>query len=116
MTFGIDIKKPFGHEYDESGFYGCGGIGLTLATETITANPYNTSNWEPAVTGETGTQSFSQLNIRLAIGYDAKLSFGNIFGEALLILPVNSVNGVAVDVSIPTALSFQAGVRIPLSK
>lgn len=116
MTFGIDVKKPFGHDYNESGFYGCGGLGLTLASETVTTDPYNANNWTPAETGETGTQNFSQVNIRLAIGYDAHLSFGTIFAEALLIFPVNEVNGMAVDVSIPTALSFQAGVGIPLTK
>ena len=116
MTIAIDAKKIFGgKDYDEGGFYGCLGAGLSIASEKTTMDSFDKTNYNAHASED--KQSFSQFLIRGALGYDARLDFGVIFGEALLSVPANSYNsrdGYAGEVSIPASFGIHAGIRIPL--
>jgi hypothetical protein len=116
ISISADAKKIFGgNDYEDGGFYGALGAGLSIASIKTTLDSYDSANYD-AYTTE-GKETFSQLLIRGAIGYDARLDFGALYGEALLTLPANSYNsrdGYAGDVSIPGSIGIQAGIRIPL--
>lgn len=109
-----DGKKIFGkrRDYSDGGVYGFAGAGLTLASVKSTIDPYDSGLYDIGSSG--GNETISQFNIRAGLGFDGRLDFGALFAEVLLILPANSVNGVAVDINIPTAIGATAGIRIPI--
>ncbi|MCB0397595.1 MAG: hypothetical protein KDD36_13150 [Flavobacteriales bacterium] len=89
-----------------------------MASEQTTYDDYDRINY--SVTGsanEGEKQNYSQLNIRGGIGYDLSLGFGNVFGEAMLIVPATTFNSqTGADFEIPVYASLNAGVRIPIGR
>ncbi len=114
MDFGLDVKKTFGSAGPaQGGFYLFAGVGL-MASESLTYSSYPANYVGPS---GSSSGSYSQLYIRLGLGYDYKLSDkGLIFGEFGLPLAANSANGVYVGVAIPSYYYLHAGYRIVFGK
>lgn len=115
LTLAADAKYLFGSDadYTTGGLYGFGGLGLSFAGLTTTLENTN-SDYDYGVSDE--KEVFTQFLFRLGLGYDYRMDFGSIFGEGILSIPMNKVNGEFVEITIPTSYGFQFGVRFPLSQ
>jgi hypothetical protein len=110
----LDFHYFFTGDAEDGGFYGTGGLGLNLMTinyelEEYDANVYHTQY------DYTEKDRLFQPVIRLGLGYDYQLDFGNIFAEFHGNIPANVVNGASVDINLPFSFGGNVGVRIPLN-
>ncbi len=93
-------------------FYGSFGAGLVLVSykEAITGN-YDKTIYEAP---EPFKGSENGFTINLGIGGEYKLGTPSIFGEAGIAFPANKVGDSYVQNYIPTHLTMNLGIRLPL--
>ena len=109
----LDAKKVFASDYTDGGFYLYFGVNLSLISVSSSFSSYDQSNYY-TTGGASG--SLSQWYIRGGAGYDLKLGPGMAFAELGLDIAANSVNGVGVDVNVPSFFQIAAGYRVLLNK
>lgn len=113
MHLNVDYKRFFGDgDYEDGGFYGFLGAGLSIAKVTYVIDSFDESKYEIKYSYD--PESFFQFTLKGGIGYDISLDFGNLYGEAFLNVPANNVNGAYIAIQIPMAVGLQAGIRIPI--
>jgi hypothetical protein len=78
---------------------------VSTTYEDYDANLYNVY--------KSSSETVMQWTINFGIGAEKNLDFGYIFGDFMLNLPANNVNGIDVAIDIPTSISLNVGVRIP---
>jgi hypothetical protein len=116
FDLGVDGRKYFGNaEYDDGGFYGFLGVGITIAKIQTTYDYGIYSNEIYSATGfegENDPQTFFQYMLRGGLGYEIDMDFGKLFFEAKLNFPANNVGGVPIPVDIGPMVMGSIGVRI----
>ena len=113
--FGLwfDMNYFFTGDAEDGGFYGLVGLGLNFMNIGYDIEPYDESKYYTRY-DYTKSDKLWQPIIRAGLGYELELDFGNIFVQAQGNLPATSVNGAAIDISLPFSFGGVVGVKVPL--
>ena len=110
----IDANYFFTGDGEDGGFFGLAGVGLSMVTISYDLAEFDENVYYTQYNYTEKDRIFQPI-IRLGLGYDLNLDFGNIFIEAFGNLPANRVSGVEIDVNLPFSFGGAAGVRIPIN-
>jgi hypothetical protein len=102
------FKGDFEDDFNFYGFIGAGGMlyNLKVTQGSYDQNLYYTSTAE-------GNKFFGFI-LKGGLGIEKDLGFAHLITEAVLNVPANQVNGMAVDISIPVSVGLNAGLRFHL--
>ncbi|MBX2980526.1 MAG: hypothetical protein KF905_14655 [Flavobacteriales bacterium] len=108
MHIHLDAQRfMFGGDYS-GGVHANFGFGLAIAGVSQKPNSYSTALYQGPAKDKV---TFVQPIFRLGLGYEKAAGFANIFIEAGVNLPANSVNNTAIAVTIPASYYGSVGVR-----
>ncbi|MFT6503680.1 MAG: hypothetical protein ACJASQ_003818 [Crocinitomicaceae bacterium] len=110
----FDVNYFFTGDGEDGGFFGLAGLGLSMVTIAYDFEAFNEDTYYTHFDYTSKDRLFQPI-IRLGLGYDFSLGFGNLFLEAYGNLPANSVSGASIDINLPFSYGGAAGVRIPIN-
>jgi hypothetical protein len=95
-------------------FYGQLGVSFAMLPVKYTVTSYDRtkydSSWEPQ------NETFAGLAFHAGLGLDAKAGPVHIYFATRLQVPVNTVNGEAIEVVVPFGAMVDLGVRVPIGE